>query len=466
MRIADFGPFSTKVIAAVLIVSGSCVAVMQTLIIPLLPDLPKILNVDHDAVSWLVTATLLSSAIGTPSLTRLADMYGKKRMLMVALFAMFAGSFVGSIAHSIGILVVARVLQGFSMSLIPIGISIMRDEIPREHLAKSVAYMSSTLGLGAVLGLPLAGFMYEHYGWNSVFLISATFAAIMLALVAVVVPESSVMSGGRFDAMGALLISIALGTALLVITESAKWRLMSLKTLVGVVIVAIIVPLWIRLENRQSAPLIDLQTFRYRPVLLTNITSMLVGFAMYANMLTTTQQLQLPISHEVGFGLDAQKAGLCLIPAGLMMIVFSPVAARVTKASGPRRTLIIGAVILMTGYIFRIFMMNSVAEIILGGVIVTSGTAMSYAAMPTLIMRSVPVSETAGANGVNTVLRTVGTSFCSATLAAFMTHFIVDVGGVSLPTRSAFVAIFVLAASAALAAALVAMKLPSSHAFD
>ena len=126
--------FPTWTVITVLALAGLIVAVMQTLLVPLIPDLPNLLGVSTDDASWLITATLLASAVATPSMSRLADMFGKRRMMLVSLALMAAGSVLGALGTSLALLIAARALQGCGMALIPIGMSIMRDELPRERL--------------------------------------------------------------------------------------------------------------------------------------------------------------------------------------------------------------------------------------------------------------------------------------------------------------------------------------------
>ena len=138
--------FSPAAVIAVLAVSGMAVSLMQTLLVPLLADLPEILHASVDDVSWVVTATLLSSAVATPTLSRLADMFGKKRMMLVCLGLLLIGSIIGALSSSLVLIIVARVFQGTASALIPIGMSIMRDELPKEQLSAAVALMSAGRG--------------------------------------------------------------------------------------------------------------------------------------------------------------------------------------------------------------------------------------------------------------------------------------------------------------------------------
>src|SRR3954452_13294754 len=125
---------SSSAITAVLALSGTLVALMQTLVVPLLPDFPGILGVTADDASWLVTSTLLASAVATPIVSRSADMYGKRKMMVVCLAIMVAGSVLAAVGGSFVWLIIGRTLQGFASALIPVGISIMRDELPKEKM--------------------------------------------------------------------------------------------------------------------------------------------------------------------------------------------------------------------------------------------------------------------------------------------------------------------------------------------
>ena len=107
---------------------------MQTLVVPLLPDFPGLLGVTADDASWLVTATLLASAVATPVASRSADMYGKRMIMVACLAIMVAGSVLAGVGASFVWLIIGRTLQGFATALIPVGISIMRDELPKEKM--------------------------------------------------------------------------------------------------------------------------------------------------------------------------------------------------------------------------------------------------------------------------------------------------------------------------------------------
>jgi MFS family permease len=451
----------TSAIVATLCLSGTVVALQQTLVVPLLPDFPEILATTTDNASWLVTSTLLVGAVATPIVSRLADMIGKRCMMVVCMLVMVAGSVIAALRPNFALVVTGRALQGFAAALIPVGISILRDELPREKVPSAVALMSATLGIGGGIGLPMSGLIYEHLGWQAIFWGSAAIGVALIVAVLAIVPESAIRTRGRFDYIGAVLLSIALTSLLLAISKGGTWGWTSERTL-GLFLVALVVlAVWVPFELRVSQPMVDIRTSTRRPVLLTNIASLLVGFAMFGNLLATTQQLQLPVSTGYGFGTTVVVAGLYMLPSSLAMVVFAPVSAGIIRRSGAKTTLIIGCVLLAAGYVARVYLTAAIWQVVLGATIVSVGTAIGYAAMPTLIMRAVPITETASANGLNTLLRAVGMSTSSAAVAAALSSVTIVVGGATLPSLEAFQDIFWIAAVASLAAAAVALALPS-----
>ena len=452
-------PMPPAVIVAVLCIGGATVSVMQSILIPLLTDLPGILGVSVSDTSWVVTATLLSGAIATPSLTRLADMYGKKRMILTSLSMVLFGSLIAVFSTNLWTLIVGRAFQGTASAVIAIGISVMRDSLPAERLNSSVALLSATMGIGSAIGLPMAGVMYGAFGWQSVFWLSAVMSAGLIVAVMVVIKESEVRTGGAFDIFGAVLLSLALFCLLLAITKGTTWGWSSSSTLTAFGVSAVIFILWVPWEQRVRDPLVDIRTTLNRPVLMTHITAVLVGAAIYINSLATLQLLQLPTSTGYAFGLSATHAGLLMVPAALISLIIAPQSARITRRYGARITLCCGGLVMSAGYFLRIPLGGSLTVIILASIIVSVGMAIAFGAMPTLLMASVPVTQTAAANGINTLSRSAGAALSSAAVAALLAGSTMQVNNHVYPADSAFVDAFILGGFLALAAAGTALTI-------
>ncbi|GHD23219.1 MFS transporter [Nocardiopsis kunsanensis] len=454
------GPVRPGLIIAILAFSGIVVSLMQTLIVPLVPQLPTLLDSTADRTAWIVTATLLAGGVATPVMGRLGDMYGKRRMLLVSLGMLVAGSVLGALSNTVGPMIVARVLQGLAAGVIPLGISVMRDTVPAERLASATATMSASLGVGGALGLPAAALLAERADWHLLFWISAGLGALALCLVLTVVPESTVRTGGRFDLVGALGLSVALLCLLLAISQGAAWGWSSGLTLGLFATAAVALVLWGLWETRVDRPLVDLRTTVRRQVLLTNTASVAFGFAMFAMSLVLPQLLQSPTETGYGLGRGMFVVGLVMAPSGLVMMAMAPISARISRARGPRTTLMLGAIVVASGYGITAVFMSSIWHLVLASSIIGAGIGLAYGAMPTLIMDAVPASQTGSANSLNTLMRSIGTSVSSALTGVVLAHMTVSVGGASVPSQEGFQLVLGVAAGAAIVALLIGLFLP------
>ncbi|MEU7791542.1 MFS transporter [Amycolatopsis sp. NPDC049159] len=453
-------PSRANLVVGVLAFAGIVVSLMQTLVIPLIPALPGLLHASAADATWAITATLLAGAVATPTVGRLGDMYGKRRMLLLSLGALVAGSTIGALSDSLAPMVAGRALQGLAAGVIPLGISIMRDELPAERLGSATALMSASLGVGGALGLPAAALLAENADWHVLFWTSAGLGLVVVGLVVALVPESPVRTGGRFDVPGAAGLSIALISLLLAISKGADWGWDSPATLGLLAVAVVVLLLWGRWELRTAQPLVDLRTTARRQVLLTNIASAVFGFAMFAMSLVLPQLLQLPAATGYGLGKSMLVVGLVMAPSGLVMMALAPVSARISRTRGPKTTLMLGAVVVAAGYALGIGLMSTTWQLVVVSSTIGAGIGLAYGAMPALVMGAVPVSETAAANSLNTLMRSIGTSVSSATAGLVLARLTIDFGPVSLPSQNGFRLVLAMGSAAALIALAVAAFLP------
>ncbi|MET7478382.1 MFS transporter [Streptomyces sp. NPDC005648] len=462
-RPADSGdPAASRsgAVVAVLAFAGIVVSLMQTLVIPIVPELPKLLDAPASDTAWAVTATLLAAAVATPVVGRLGDMFGKRRMLLVSVVLLVTGSVVCALSESLVPMIIGRAVQGLASAVVPLGISIMRDELPVERLAGATALMSASLGVGGALGLPTAALIADHFDWHVLFWASAGMGVVALALVVLFVPESKVRSGGRFDLVGGVGMAVGLVSLLLAVSKGADWGWTSGTTLGLFAAAVVVLVAWGFFELRTSEPLVDLRTTARRQVLVTNLASIAIGFSMFAMSLVLPQLLQLPARTGFGLGRSLLTAGLVMAPSGLVMMAFAPVSAAVSKAKGPKVTLMIGALIVAGGYGINIVLMSEVWHLVLVSCVIGAGIGFTYGAMPALIMGAVDPSETAAANSLNTLMRSIGTSTASAIAGVILSQMTISLGGVALPSENGFKTVMAIGAGAALLAFAVASFIP------
>ncbi|MFF9481640.1 MFS transporter [Streptomyces sp. NPDC014733] len=450
-------------IVPVLAFCGIVVAVMQTLLVPVIKDLPALLGTAPSNATWVMTATLLSGAVATPIMGRLGDLSGKRKMLLASLTVMVVGSLICGFTDNLIVMIVGRALQGFAMGAIPLGIGIMRDELPRERLGSAMALMSSSIGVGGGLALPVAALVAQHADWHALFFLAAGLGVLSMVLTLLVVPETTVRAPGRFDLLGALGLSAGLIALLLPITKGSDWGWGSPTTLGLFGLAVLLLVLWGVMELRLADPLVDLRTSARREVLLTNLASITVGVAFYAISLVLPQVLQLPKATGYGLGQPMVIAGLCVAPLGLTMMLTAPVYARLAARRGPKTTLLLGMLIIGVGYGAGIGLMNAPWQTVIIAVVVGAGIGLAYSSLPALITGAVDPSETGAANGLNTLMRSIGTSVSSAVIGMVLAHMSTTRGPVTYPTMAGFRTSFAIATGAVLLGVVFAAFLPSQR---
>uniref|UniRef100_UPI00083868F8 MFS transporter n=1 Tax=Kribbia dieselivorans TaxID=331526 RepID=UPI00083868F8 len=433
---------SPNLIMVTLSLCGVLVSLQQTLLLPLLPDLPEILHTTADNAPWMITVTLLSGAVATPVISRLADAYGKRRMIVVTLLLMILGSLIGSFSTTLAPALVARALLGTSIAMLPVGIAIMRDELPPDRVPLGVSLLSATLSFGAGLGVPLGGALGRYADWHATFWLPGALAVALVILLPRVVPESSVVSRGRFDIAGSILLSLGLVALLLAISKGGTWGWFSAQTATfGVVGVVILAAVWVPHQLRVAHPLVDLRTAARPAVTLVNAAGLGLGFAVMINMLVTSQLLQTPTSIG-GLGQSPMAAGMWMIPGTVAFAVFAPISAWLSARFCPQTTMLIGTGATAVGFVASVFLSSQLWQIALVFALTSAAISIAYAVMPTILLRSVPATESASVNGLNTLMRSVGTSVASAAVAAVIAASAIQVGDRVYPTHSMMMVLF------------------------
>ena len=451
---------SDRAITTTLALTGLIAAFMQTLVTPIIPQLPTLLHASSTDATWVLTSTLLAAAISTPISGRLGDMYGKRRIVMVLLACMIVGSVVCALSTTLIPMIVGRVLQGVALGVIALGISILRDVLHPKSLGAAVALVSATLGVGGAVGLPVAAVIAQNFDYHYLFWLATALSILALVLVARIVPVSTLRSGGRFDFVGAVGFGIGLVGILLAISKGSEWGWTSPLTLLLFILGIVVLVAWGFFELRTTDALIDLRVAARRPVLLTNLASISIGFTFFVTTAAFPVLLEAPTSTGVGLGQPLLLASLCLMPLGLVMFFMSPVAARLSNARGPRTSLLLGGIIIAVAFGIAVVLHSEVWHVILISTIVGFGVGFAYAAMPTLIMHSVPPTETAAANGLNSVMRTLGSTLAATIVGLILASNVVLADGRTIPTDAAFQLVFALATAVVIAGVVIAFFIP------
>ncbi|MCX4960836.1 MFS transporter [Streptomyces virginiae] len=465
------GHRNETVIVFALSLAAMVVSMMQTLPVPILGLIREDLGTTTANVSWVTTATLLSAAVFTPLLGRFGDQHGKKPTLVAVLGVMVVGSVIAALATSLPLLILGRVLQGAATAIFPLALSVLREEVRPQKLPGAMALVSGTLAFGSGLALVATGLLTSgsDADYRNAFWMATGFALLALLAVVFLVPATRHKTGGRTDFLGALTLGIALLLLLLPISQGHEWGWGSARTLGSFAGAAVMAAVWVLVERKVREPLVDMKMFVHRPVLMANLAGVLVGFGMFANFLGVSYLVQMPEA-LTGYGFDASilRASVqFLLPGAIVSLLASPVGGQIVRHRGPRAALTLAAALGAAGFAWLGLDHQHSFSVIGAGLVVGAAVSFGYAAMPAVIMSSVPHHQSGIANGINSISRSTGSAIGSAVVTTILASKTVEhlpAGVPPLPAESGFTLTFGIGAVAfALVAVISWIGLRSGH---
>ncbi|MBO0917171.1 MFS transporter [Streptomyces laculatispora] len=460
-----------NLVLAALLAAVGCFSLMQTLVIPAMSVLAQRLHTDTATAGWLITAFLLGGAVLTPVLSLLGDKYGHRRLLVIVLLIFLASTLGGAAAPNIGFLIAMRAVQGASMASLPLALAIVREAMPRERIASSFGTTAAMLGGGAGIGLVLGALIIQHTSWRWMFGVEAVFIALATLMVIAWVPESPERHSKRVDVPGAVLLAGGLVALLLAITEGTKWGWLSAGVLsLFAAAVALFAVLGV-VSARRSDPILDLRHITHLPMLVTNLAALLIGVVPFFFYVLVPQLLQLPNglppalrpAASYGGGLTIVQAALLVLPSSVCVVLAGRTAHWLRGRLGARAPLAACMTLMTAGAVLTAFFHGSPTQLALWFCLIGLGAGYGYAALADLVAALVPRREIAAGNGLNTVIRTVGSAVGSQLSVGFLQTFTVD--GTPVPAEKAFtVGFWVAAALGALGILLVgALRIRPHH---
>jgi len=447
-----------QVTFAVLAMGIGAYALLQSLVIPVLTTVQLDLHTSQDTVTWVLTAYLLSASIFTPILGRIGDMMGKKRVFVFTLVALAVGSLLAALTSSIGIMIVARVIQGVGGGMIPVAFGIIRDEFPAEKVAGAVGALAALTAVGAGLGIVLAGPIVDALNYHWLFWLPMILTVAAAVLAVLVVPESPVRNPGRISWPPALLLSGWLVALLVALSEAPDWGWASGRVL-GLLAAAVVLALvWVFAELRAATPLIDMTMMRRRGVWTNNLVALLIGVGMYATFAFLPEFVQTPSVAGYGFGASITKSGLMLLPSTVTMFATGMFVGKLTRRLGGKVLVIAGCLIGAVAMSILAFAHAQQWEIYLSTALMGIGFGLAFSAMSALVVAAVPASQTGVASGMNANIRTIGGSIGSAAMASIVTSHLAASG---LPKEVGYTTGFAALTGCLVLAALAGLLIPA-----
>jgi EmrB/QacA subfamily drug resistance transporter len=445
---------------AVILVATASYSLLQSLVLPVLPTIQASLHTSQSAVTWVLTAYLLSAAVATPIVGRVGDIVGKKKTLVWVLAVLAVGTLLAAIATNIGVMLVARVIQGAGGAVLPLAFGIVRDEFPREKVVSAVSTTAALLAVGGGLGIVLAGPIVDTLDYHFLFWIPLVFIVGAAIAAHVFVPESDNTTPGRINVLPAVLLTGWLVALLVAVSEGSEWGWGSARTLGLLVASVVLIIAWVRCEVRSDDPLIDMRMMRIPSVWTTNLVALLFGVGMYSVMAFLPEFLQTKTSHGYGFSASITTSGLFLLPMTAVMFICGLWSGRLAARWGSKLVLVIGSAVSVIPFALLAFAHDHKWEIYLASGLLGVGLGFAFAAMSNIIVESVPPSQTGVASGMNANIRTIGGS-----IGAAVTSMVILAGTPSggIPKESGYTHGFLLLLIASVLATAAAVIIPTAR---
>ena len=444
-------------LAIVVVTIGAFVySMLQSLVIPALTTIQRDLDTSATASTWVVSSLLLSTAIATPILGRLGDMFGRSRMLVVSLGSLAVGCVLSALASSIGVLIAGRVVQGLGGAAIALSFGVVRDVVEPERVAGAIGFVAAMLAVGAATGIVLSGPIATGLGYRWLFWLPLLVIVPTTIAAAFVIPPSARLEAVPIDWIGAVLLSGWLFCLLLGVSQGPQWGWGSTSVLGLMLAAAVLLVIWVRVEWRRDEPLVDMRLMRRPALMRVNAASFAIGFAMQATFTFVPRFVQITESTGYGLGVRPSRAGLVALPWSIGSTLTGMLLGRLAARYGPKLVLVAGAILASVPFAILVVRHDSVWVICVALGIFGTGTGLMAAAMPTILIRSVPEDQVGVTAGMNVNIRTiggaVGTQIVASVIASGTT------AGVG--SESAYVASFAVVGVVCLLAIVAAVAVP------
>jgi MFS family permease len=374
--------------------------------------------------------------------------------------ALATGSLLAAVAPSIGVMIVARVIQGVAGGMVPVAFGIIRDEFPAEKVAGAVGALASLTAVGAGLGIVLAGPIVNALNYHWLFWLPMILTIIAAVSAVLFVPESPVRTPGRISWAPALLLSSWLVALLVGLSEAPDWGWGSARVL-GLLAAAVVLAAgWVAAELRAVTPLIDMKMMRRPAVWTNNLVALLLGVGMYATFAFLPEFVQTPSAAGYGFGASITKSGLMLLPSAITMFAVGMFAGRLAVRLGGKTLVTGGCLIGAAAMAILAFAHHQQWEIYTSSALMGVGFGLAFSAMSALIVMAVPASQTGVASGMNANIRTIGGSIGAAAMASIVTSRLAPTG---LPLESGYTIGFAVMAGGLVLAAVAGLLIPAAR---
>ncbi|MFL6493692.1 MAG: MFS transporter [Nitrososphaera sp.] len=476
-------PASAWKTLAILSSIATLVMYTETMLVPSLPNIISEFGLSYSLSPWILTTYLIVGAVMTPVTSSLAEIYGKKKILLAVMGVYAIGVIIGGSTTDLYSFIIARGMQGVGMSMFPIAFSVIREQFPKSRLAIGQGVITSMFASGSILGLLIGATISEEFGWRTTFLSILPIAILLpivvwrFAKIGVVhsdwktsTPQQGTISEGKktLDVYGAATLAVTIILFLLSLTfiETTTNDNSNMQSMLQLLILSIgcmtAFVAFLLVERRAAHPLIDLKLLRNKILLFANIMMIILGFSMF--MVFQTIPILAESPPPAGFGDTITGAAAIQLPFSIILLIFGPTSGYIVSKLGSIRPAIMGYAINAFGfYMLAVFHSQPwMVSVALG--LISTGLSLGSVGLMNIVLLATPYKNMVTSIGMTSLLRIVGSSVGPAVAGVLMQVRQITIPGHagSFPSPESYTVVFLMAAIMSTISVIMALKIRQS----
>jgi MFS family permease len=489
---ADKIPRSAWKTLAILSSIATLVMYTETMLVPSLPTIISEFNLSYSLSPWILTTYLIIGAVMTPVTSSLAEIHGKRKILLAVMGVYAVGVTVGGLTTDFYSFIIARGMQGVGMSMFPIAFSVIREQFPKSRLAIGQGVITSMFACGSILGLLIGATIAEYSGWRTTFL-SILPVAILLPIVVwkfarigevhsdwmtmttttttTTSPQQQSGSSDKkksLDLFGAATLAATITLFLLSLTfietratgSNSTQSISQLAILSAGCIAAFVA--FLVAERRAIHPLIDLKLLQNKILLFTNIMMIILGFSMF--MVFQTIPILAESPPPAGFGYSITGTAAIQLPFSIILLIFGPTSGYIVSKLGSIRPVIMGYAINAFGFFMLATFHSQPWMVSVALAIISTGLSLGSVGLMNIVLLATPYKNMVTSIGMTSLLRIIGSSVGPAVAGVLMQVGQINVQGHagSFPAPESYTLIFLMAATMSLLSVIMTLKIRRS----
>ena len=383
----------------------------------LLPSISEDVGAPVSELQWAVTGYSLVGAAVIVTSGALGDVLGRRKVFLAGLALFIASCVLIALSTGAAGVVGGRMIQGASgATILACGMSLLSVAASGQGQMKAITLWGAASAFGAAAGPLIGGMLVDSTGWQGLFWIDAGIAAACVPLTLATVKESRDPNRSRsIDWTGTVLIALALGPVILALSKGNDWGWTSIETLGSLAIAIVSTLLFVRVERRAEAPLVDLHLLRNRVLVGATLAILIVAGTINALMYV----MSLYFQSADGLGLSAFQTGLATLPAAAGMILITPAITPLAAKIGAGRAVAIGFALAAVGFGALAFVESSWAygAFVVPMIAIAVGLGISNGPASAGSTASVPADQVGSASGISNMARYVGAAVAVAAIA-------------------------------------------------